>query len=287
MSALGLVAPRATGGSAIPLRPRSAIAIALISLVGIAGFLWPLFVGPNQAITDHASDAPMLFAVLLPLLLGVVLFEVGEGGIDAKAIAMLGVLSAVDAALRPMGAGTGGIEPMFFLLVLAGRVFGAGFGFVLGATSMFASALLTAGVGPWLPYQMLGAAWVGMVAALLPRLRGRAEILMLAAYGIGAGLLYGLVLNMSFWPWATGSDKSMLFHAGDSVLHNLARYVAFSFATSFGWDLLRGITTALLILVTGKPVLATLRRASRKAAFDAPVTFERASQPATRHTSVD
>ena len=58
---------------------------------------------------------------------------------------------------------------MFFLLVLAGRVFGPGFGFVLGCTSLFASALLTAGVGPWLPFQMLGCAWVGLGAGLLPR----------------------------------------------------------------------------------------------------------------------
>ena len=74
---------------------------------------------------------------------------------DAKALAMLGVLTAVNAALRSLGAGLAGVELVFFLLVLAGRVFGPGFGFVLGCTSLFASALLTAGVGPWLPFQML------------------------------------------------------------------------------------------------------------------------------------
>ena len=63
-----------------------------------------------------------------------------------------------------------------------------GFGFVLGATTLFASALVTGGVGPWLPFQMLGAAWVGWGAGMLPPLRGRAEMLMLAAYGAVAGL---------------------------------------------------------------------------------------------------
>ena len=82
---------------------------------------------------------------------------------------MLGVLSAINAALRPLGAGIAGIETVFFLLVLAGRVFGPGFGFVLGCTSLFASALLTAGVGPWLPFQMVASAWIGMFAGLLPR----------------------------------------------------------------------------------------------------------------------
>lgn len=97
---------------------------------------------------------------------------------------------------------------------------------------------------------------------------------MLTVFGLFAGLFYGLVLNMSFWPWAVGSDRSMLFQPGDTIAHNLARYLAFSLATSFGWDLMRGITTALLIAITGRPILATLRRAARKAAFDAPVEFE-------------
>ena len=116
----------------------------------------------------QSADAPLIFAVLLPLVLAVVLAEVAEGGIDVKALAMLGVLSAIGAALRPLGAGTAGLETVFFLLVLGGRVFGPGFGFVLGATTLFASAIITGGVGPWLPYQMFGAAWVGLVAGLLP-----------------------------------------------------------------------------------------------------------------------
>ncbi|KYH44013.1 ECF transporter S component [Branchiibius sp. NY16-3462-2] len=260
--------------AAIALKPRSLAAIVLVSAVGAFGFLWPLFVAPGSALAQHARDAPFLFGLLLPLLLAVVLAEVSEGGIDAKAIAMLGVLSALDAAIRPLGAGTAGIEVMFFLLVLAGRVFGAGFGFVLGATSMFASALLTAGVGPWLPFQMLGAGWVGMGAALLPRCRGWLELALLSAYGAVASLFYGWVLNMWFWPFATGGDTSISFVAGAPLGENLTRFVAFNLATSFGWDLGRAITTVTLILLTGVPVLAALRRAARKANFRPAVSFE-------------
>ena len=56
---------------------------------------------------------------------------------------------------------------------------GPGFGFVLGSVTMFASALLTGGVGPWMPFQMLAMGWVSMGAGLLPgpdRLRGRREL---------------------------------------------------------------------------------------------------------------
>ena len=100
----------------------------------------------------------MVFMLILPLVVAVVLAELAAGRMDAKVLAMLGVLSAVNAVLRPLGAGTAGIELVFFLLVLAGRVFGPGFGFTLGTISLFASALLTAGVGPWLPFQMLASA---------------------------------------------------------------------------------------------------------------------------------
>lgn len=251
---------------AIGLRPRSTAAIALVSVAGLAAFLWPLVVSPGSGLSE-GSTAPLAFGLLLPLVLAVVLFEISEGGLDPKAVAMLGVLSAVGAALRPLGAGTAGLEAVFFLLILAGRVFGAGFGFVLGTTTMFASALVTGGVGPWLPFQMLGSAWVGLGAAFLPKASGRLEILLLAAYGAVSALLYGMLLNMSFWPFALGPRTGLSFVAGAPVLDNLHRFAVFSVTTSLGWDLGRAVANVVLVLVTGRAVLATLRRASRKAAF--------------------
>jgi energy-coupling factor transport system substrate-specific component len=258
---------------AIALRPRSTAAIVLVTVAGVLAFGWPLLVDPGAALS-HGTDAPLVLGLLLPLLMAVVLFEIGEGGLDVKALAMLGVLSAVGAALRPLGAGTAGLETVFFLLVLGGRVFGAGFGFVLGATTLFASALITGGVGPWLPFQMIGAAWVGLGAGLLPRASGRVEIALLAAYGALAGLAYGFVMNLSFWPFAAGDGTGLSFVPGDPVLENLHRFVVFTLATSLGWDLGRAVTNVLLISLTGRAVLQTLRRAARKAAFDAPVRFD-------------
>lgn len=252
---------------------RSALALALVSTVGVVAFTWPLLAQPGSSLA-HGADAPWLFAALLPLLLGVVLAELADGGMDAKAVALLGVLAAVGAALRPLGAGTAGLEPVFFLLVLAPRVLGRGFGFTLGALTLFASALLTGGVGPWLPFQMLGAAWVGFFAGCLPPARGRAELALLAAYGVCAGLLYGLLLNMSFWPFTTGLTTSISFVPGDPLSANLGRFGAFYLATSLGWDIPRGVLTAVLCLVAGRPVLLALRRAARRAAFEAPVVFE-------------
>jgi energy-coupling factor transport system substrate-specific component len=272
--------------SVIALRPRSTAALVLVSLAGLLAFGWPLLATTGSRLGQNA-DAPLVFALLLPLLMAVVLFEISEGGLDVKAVAMLGVLSAVGAALRPLGAGTAGLETVFFLLVLGGRVFGPGFGFVLGSTTLFASALITGGVGPWLPYQMLGAAWVGLGAGLLPRVPARWELVMLAAYGAIAGLLYGVALNFSFWPFASGLDSGLSFVAGAPPWENLRRFGVFSLATSLWWDLGRALTNVVLIAVMGRAVLGTLRRASRRAAFDAEVAFgeeDRDGEPATRHT---
>jgi energy-coupling factor transport system substrate-specific component len=254
------------------LRPRSVVVLGLVSLVGVAAFGWPLLVAPDSAL-GQATQTPLLFALLLPLLLAVVLVELADGGMDAKTVAMLGVLAAVGAALRPLGTGIAGFEPVFFLLVLAGRAYGPGFGFALGAITLFASALITAGVGPWLPFQMLGAGWVAAGAGLLPRLRGRAELGLLAAYGLVAGLAYGLALNLSFWPFVVGQASTVGYVPGDAVAANLGRFLAFTLATSMAFDVPRALLTATLVLVTGGPILRALRRAGRRAAFDAPVRF--------------
>jgi energy-coupling factor transport system substrate-specific component len=262
---------------AVRLRPRSALALSVASVGGLAAFLWPLLVRPGAAL--DSTSAPLVFALLLPVLLAVVLAEMSEGGMDTKSLAMLGVLSAIGAALRPLGAGTAGVETVFVVLVLGGRVFGPGFGFVLGATTMFSSALLTGGVGPWLPFQMLGAAWVGLGAGALPRVRGRAEIALLSAYSAFAALLYGVLLNLSFWPFALGEHTELSFDATRGVLSNLHAFVLFSAATSLGWDIGRAITTVVLVVLGGPSVLAALRRAARRAAFDAPVVFDPLAAP--------
>ncbi|MET7936932.1 ECF transporter S component [Streptomyces sp. NPDC005322] len=270
---------RTRGGRvrAVRLGPRSVTALALVSAVGVVAFGWPLFAPGDSGITTHAADAPWLFAALLPLLLAVVVATIADTGLDAKAIAMIGVLAAAGAALRPLGAGTAGIEPMFFLMVLSGRVLGPGFGFVLGAVSMFASALLTGGVGPWMPFQMLAMGWVAMGAGLLPApglLRGRGELLLLAGYGAVASLCYGTVMNLQGWTLMQGMASGISYVPGDPLGDNLARFLAYCLATSLGWDLPRAVVTVALTLTLGGPLLKALRRATRRAAFEAPVVFD-------------
>jgi len=254
---------------AVALAPRSALVLGVASLAGLMMLGWPLLV----RVPAHARvDPPFLFLALLPVVIAVVLAEIGEGGMDPRVLAVLGVLSAINALLRGISAGVAGVELVFFLLILAGRVFGPGFGFVLGCTSLFASALMTAGVGPWLPFQMLVSAWVGMGAGLLPRrVTGRAEIAMLVVYGVFAAYAFGLLMNLSTWPFALGIEVpghtgSLAFVPGDPVWENLQRFFVYTLLTSTGsWDTGRAITNSIALVVLGPAVLTTLRRAARRA----------------------
>lgn len=249
---------------------RSALVLGLVSVVGFMMLAWPFFL---EATDGQRVDPPFLFVALMPLLLLMVLAEMTEGGMDARVVAVLGLLSAINGVLRGLGAGVAGLELIFFLLILGARVFGPVFGFVLGCTSLFVSALFTAGVGPWLPFQMLVAGWVGMGAGLLPRrVGGRAEIWMLVGYGIFAAYAYGLLMNMWGWPLALGVEvpgyeaTELSYVAGAPLGENLHRFGIYTLVTSTGgWDTGRAITNAVAIAVLGPAVLATLRRVARKA----------------------
>ncbi len=259
--------------AAVPLHPRSAAVLALASAAGLLMFLWPLLV--KVRVEEQTVQPPFVFLLLLPVVIVVCLAEFTEGGMDSKVLAMLGVLTAINAVMRGLSAGMAGIELVFFLLILGGRVFGAGFGFVLGCTSLFASALLTAGVGPWLPFQMLASAWVGMGAGLLPRrVTGALEVAMLVAYGVFAAYAFGLVMNMSSWPFALGIEVpghtgGLSFIPGDPLLENLHRFGVYTLLTSTGsWDTGRAITNTIALVVLGPAVLTTLRRAVRRATLE-------------------
>ena len=248
---------------------RNTSVLAIASLFSIAGFVWPFFyTGQDLPRTQFFFWIAIFAAIVL------VIFEVSSAGLDAKSVALLGVLAALISALRPLGAGAVGIEPMWFVLILSARVFGASFGFLLGIISMFASALLTGGLGPWLGYQMFAAAWIGMAAGMLPKkFSGKSEIAMLLIFGALAAGVFGLLMDLQFWPWALGSNTQLSYIPGGSIPENLGRFITFHFASAMAWDIPRAIFTCVLIGFTGPSVLSALRRTYTRAAFSTPVVF--------------
>ncbi len=251
------------GPAVVPAR----LAIGVASLIGLLGYLWP-FLLPVVGI-DGASSAtqaaPFILAVVTGLCLLSILGELSAGEVrPARIVALLGVLVAVNATLRLLPTFLGA-SPVFLLIILVGAVFGGAIGFQLGALSLLISSLLTGGVGPWLPYQMLGAGWIGLTAGMLPRLEGypRQRLALLASFGAGWGLLYGALLNLSFWPFtAPGVEytTSLSWVPGMSFGETISTYGRFYLITSLPHDLTRAIANVVLVVALGGPIVRLLER---------------------------
>ena len=240
------------------------VALVAVSLAALAAFAWPF-----------VTESVFAFA-LAPVLLVVVALMLDRSIRTGTTVAMLGVLTAVATTLRLMSAGFGGFELVFTVVILSGAAYGARFGFLLGVTTILASSLIWGGIGPWTAFQAFALGWVGAGAGLIGRLRGRRGsarrtgehpvdrrgIGTLVAYGIVASYVFGALMNLWFWPIATGPGTDISFVAGAPLLDNIQRFVGYSLVTStLTWDTVRALTTAVGVAATGAMVLRALGRA--------------------------
>ncbi|MGB8215445.1 MAG: ECF transporter S component [Anaerolineales bacterium] len=252
------------------------VSIGLGGLTFIYPFILPGAVGTQTIDTAHANETPLLYVLLLSLCLCVLLFEVQGEAVKSRQVALLGVLVAINSVLRFIDIaipGPGGFSPIFFLIILTGVVFGGRFGFLMGALTMFVSALITGGVGPWLPGEMFTAGWVGMSAALCRplidhlHLSGKStEIWLLMGVGAIWGLAYGAIMNLWAWPFIAG-PADQYWAPGISLVDTLHRYGVYYLVTSLAWDLVRSAGNVILIGLFGAPTLKALRRFEQRLVF--------------------
>lgn len=237
---------------------RTNLSLGITGLLGLLLFTWPLLV-PSTAHTFELSGLAVI--ALAPVVVLLAITALNRGLTSARELALLGVLAAAGSALRIATSGVGGFEAVFILIILAGRAYGAKFGFVLGMLTIAVSSIFWGGFGPWTAFQMLAVGWVGLGAGLLPASK-KLEIPMLVGYTVISAYLFGLLMNLWFWPFATGPDTAISFSTNASLAENLASFFVYSLTTStLTWDTVRALTVSLVIAVFGKAILATLRRA--------------------------
>ncbi len=236
---------------------RTRLALLATSAVGAVVFLWPFFGGGQPGAATAAAFGIGTAAALAAV-------ELSAGRLDTRRLALLAALAALDAAARAVVVtGIGGFSPIFLLILCGGYVFGAEYGFLLGATTIVVSALVTGGLGPWLPYQLFAAGWVGAVAGLAGRRRqgrpnGR-DVLLLAVVGALLGYGYGAVMDI--WNWTFyQSSPGLGFHPGMPLAVALGHFARFYAVTSFVYDSFRAVGNAVMVAVLGAPVLVALAR---------------------------
>ena len=246
----------------------STLTLVAVSAVGVAAFLYPFLladVTPRGEASARAEDAPLVFALLLSLALLLLVIELTSRRMNAKTVSLLAVLMVAAAALRiptlPAGA-----NAFFFLVIVGGYVFGPRLGFLLGAGGFFVSAFVVGGFGPWLPYQMFAAGWLGLTAGWLSTALGglmrrnkRSELIALAVFAGAWGFLFGAIMNLWFWPYVAQGD-SISWRPGLGLGETLQRYWSFYLLTSAGWDGWRALANVALVLVAGRPTLDLLVR---------------------------
>ncbi|NMC02564.1 MAG: ECF transporter S component [Chloroflexi bacterium] len=243
------------------------VLFVLANLSGLVGFLYPFLLPAARTASGARPEAPFVFFALTALCLLVLIVDLTARELDARTVALMGVLAAVNAALRlaetTILVMPGGFSPVFLLIILAGYTFGTRFGFLFGALSLLASALATGGIGPWLPYQMTTAGWVGLGAGLLPHPSRRpVRLAWLVGYGAIWGLLFGVLMNLYFWPFMAGPTGGL--EAGLSLGETMRRYAVFYSVTSLGWDAFRAAGNAALLALLAEPLLRILGRFQRR-----------------------
>lgn len=236
---------------------RSHLVLVVTSAVGVAIFLWPFFGGGGPGTVTGVAFGIGTAAALAAV-------EVAAGRLDARQLALLAALAALDAAARAVVVtGIGGFSPIFLLILCGGYVFGAEYGFLLGATTILVSGLVTAGVGPWLPYQIFAAGWVGALAGVAGRGRrgrpSRRDVVVLAAVGVVLGYGFGAVMDIWDWTYYQASP-GLGFHPGMALSVAIDHFARFYATTSFLYDTFRAVGNAAMVAVLGSPVLVALAR---------------------------
>ena len=252
----------------------TSLVIGLITL--FYPFLQPILAQAAGSDQARAGEMPLTISLLLGLCLLVIIMETQAKTANTRLIALLGVLVALNSTLRFIEVGIpgpGGFSPIFVLIILTGYVYGSSFGFLMGALTMFVSAIITGGVGPWLPGQMITAGWVGMSAPLCRMLvrkldaqESTKELVILAGFSVLWGFAYGAIMNLWTWPFIIGPAEQY-WTPGVGLIEGVRRYLAYYLLTSLVWDLAGAAGNAILLLAFGKPILKALRRFRRRFTF--------------------
>lgn len=174
-------------------------------------------------------------------------FEMRE--IAVREIVILGMLAAIAAVSRVPFAGLPSVQPTSFVIIMAGLVFGAEAGFIVGAVAAVVSNVFL-GQGPWTPWQMYAWGMMGMSAGLLRNTWWMTKLWGKCVFGFVWGYVFGWFMNL----WIVVS-----------YIENFTwEYFIGIYVASIYFDLAHGLSNVLFLIVFGASWIKILERFKRK-----------------------
>ena len=117
-------------------------------------------------------------------------------------LVVIAVMTALSVLGRFVFAAVPGFKPVSAIVIITAMYLGGEAGFVTGALSAFISNFYF-GQGAWTPFQMFAWGTVGFLGGLLARPLKRSRI-VLAVYGVFAGVLYSFLMDIWTVIWIDG-----------------------------------------------------------------------------------
>lgn len=170
---------------------------------------------------------------------------------EARELVIIAVMTAVAVVGRFAFYMIPQFQAMTAIIIIAGIALGADTGFLVGAVSAFVSNIFL-GQGPWTPWQMFAWGIVGFLSGLIVRKTDIKGIqIMLAVFGfIITMAVYGVVMNIQ-------AALSMMPE------FNLNAVIS-CIALGLPYDLIHSGSTAVFLLIAGKPMLNIMNRIKLK-----------------------
>lgn len=186
----------------------------------------------------------MIACIMLPFFAR---FEWKE--VAGREVVLLAMLAAIAAVGRVPFAGLPSVQPTSFIIIIAGIVFGAESGFIVGAVAAIVSNFFL-GQGPWTPWQMYAWGMMGMTAGLFRNAWWLKTVWGKCIFGFVWGYLFGWFMNM----WIIVSNIEALSR----------EFFAGIYVSSVYFDLAHALSNVFFLLVFGTSWMKILQRVQRK-----------------------
>lgn len=216
--------------------------------LAIASFIMLVLLLVSVLLFNYHSYLLLSFALIaLTMIPFFARFEVGK--ITSREIVILAILAAIAAVSRVPFAPLPSVQPTSFVIIVAGLVFGAESGFIVGAVAAIVSNIFL-GQGPWTPWQMYAWGMIGMTAGLFRNRWWMKQMWGKLLFGFVWGYLFGWFMNL----WIiVGSIENFTWEFFISI------YVA-----SIYFDLAHGLSNVFFLLIFSASWIRILNRFKRK-----------------------